>query len=1113
MKGGVRRRIAFATFVVCGVAAAMLLLSAARRRTTSLAAGADDDTTTSISSSSSTVTAGTNRGGRSSFRRTDEIHRGWKACRLRRDDPAADAAAAARDGCATGDADTILLDVRSLPTTALAVLLDNGRIIEATNNASSSSFSAEDMYYSDRLSRLPDISTVGRQFYTLLYEYRIPPLNGDDDRAARTAGCCNSNRRRRTLRLSGINYRANAFLDGRPLDELNDFDQTKSVDGMFRRRYYDVTPGGRLNLLVEPPLHPGTPSPAGGTQHQGGEDHQLAKDGPTAQYLLGWDFASSMPDRSTGFYGTTVLETLNGQLAILDPAVYTRSLMSSSNTNAGEDNDDVVVLTFVARIECVGSESFWCNDDNDEREPSFALTIESDWGETWTVTGNTSGSNTASHNNNNTYTDVELTVSVSDADKKIRLWWPHGVGAPVEEAQLHSFTFSVARTVNNFEQRQQCDVSDRVTVNVGIRTVDTYLDETVQGQVFKVNGERVYLVGGNWIGTDQALRYSADEARYCRELELHKAAGLNLVRVWGGGTAERDQFYDCADRLGILVFQEFWMTGDNNGRWAGNYSWPLDHRTYLVNVADTIRRLRRHPSLLFYGGCNECLAPRGNRWAPNPPATIDQGIRSMLKQFDDPNRFYISSSMGGPNHADTFRYPGAWVNRSYSLAFSDGPYSMQLPATYFERNPGLEYKNRSIGFQPEVGPYAASPTYEGLLRFMSEKDVESGFPRRNGTTDNAIWRHHKFIPWTTGSYDHVYAYFGETHLVGASDWAAAAQLASYMQNLYLFAGFISHIFEYTSAVLLWKTQSPWPVLRGFLYDWWLETTGAFLGVKAVLGGSVSAVFDTLTWQLRLVNREITAIDCVGRAVGAQYEWVDLQGRLVASGRKVVTNTTVAPMSSVVLGDVDEESMMIFPSNCSSVCFLRLKPELPGERNYPSTWMWLTDPTLGNESDFSSLGEARLRQAGQASLSVLKCAFSTTREGSTAVATTSMLVQITVPSSSPEILFFPTLSVYVMRETGSIDDGNGEPLLPLRDSGDTEIVILPGQSQLRRISSSVSAEIDTDEGGIIHQQQARHRQLEVKLTSWNAPTVRQTVLCRAGSSSNDNDGSDASSSSS
>lgn len=88
------------------------------------------------------------------------------------------------------------------------------------------------------------------------------------------------------------------------------------------------------------------------------------------------------------------------------------------------------------------------------------------------------------------------------------------------------------------------------------------------------------------------------------------------------------------------------MTGDNNGRWAGNFSWPIHYGAYLANVMDTVKRLRRHPSLLFYGGCNECLAPRSCEWAPNPPRPIDDGIRRLIERFD-PGRFYISSSMGG----------------------------------------------------------------------------------------------------------------------------------------------------------------------------------------------------------------------------------------------------------------------------------------------------------------------------------------------------------------------------------------------------------------------------------------------------------------------------------
>jgi len=39
---------------------------------------------------------------------------------------------------------------------------------------------------------------------------------------------------------------------------------------------------------------------------------------------------------------------------------------------------------------------------------------------------------------------------------------------------------------------------------------------------------------------------------------------LNLIRVWGGALTERPEFYDACDRYGLLVFQDFWNSGDCN---------------------------------------------------------------------------------------------------------------------------------------------------------------------------------------------------------------------------------------------------------------------------------------------------------------------------------------------------------------------------------------------------------------------------------------------------------------------------------------------------------------------------------------------------------------------
>lgn len=66
-----------------------------------------------------------------------------------------------------------------------------------------------------------------------------------------------------------------------------------------------------------------------------------------------------------------------------------------------------------------------------------------------------------------------------------------------------------------------------------------------------VNGEPVYIRGGNWIVSDGLLRLSKD--RYETEVNFHADMNLNMIRVWGGALAERPDFYNACDKRGLLV--------------------------------------------------------------------------------------------------------------------------------------------------------------------------------------------------------------------------------------------------------------------------------------------------------------------------------------------------------------------------------------------------------------------------------------------------------------------------------------------------------------------------------------------------------------------------------
>jgi mannosylglycoprotein endo-beta-mannosidase len=89
---------------------------------------------------------------------------------------------------------------------------------------------------------------------------------------------------------------------------------------------------------------------------------------------------------------------------------------------------------------------------------------------------------------------------------------------------------------------------------------------------------------------------NSDDRPYA-QLRYTAQAGINLIRLWAGGITESDYFFQLCDELGIMVWTEFWMTGDTKH--------PADESIYYNNVISTVKRIRNHPSLAYYVSSNE----------------------------------------------------------------------------------------------------------------------------------------------------------------------------------------------------------------------------------------------------------------------------------------------------------------------------------------------------------------------------------------------------------------------------------------------------------------------------------------------------------------------------
>jgi len=70
-------------------------------------------------------------------------------------------------------------------------------------------------------------------------------------------------------------------------------------------------------------------------------------------------------------------------------------------------------------------------------------------------------------------------------------------------------------------------------------------------RIFKVNGEPIFIRGGNWILSDGLLRLT--KKRYMTDIKFHADMNFNMLRCWGGGLAERPDFYHFCDVYGLMV--------------------------------------------------------------------------------------------------------------------------------------------------------------------------------------------------------------------------------------------------------------------------------------------------------------------------------------------------------------------------------------------------------------------------------------------------------------------------------------------------------------------------------------------------------------------------------
>jgi beta-mannosidase len=178
---------------------------------------------------------------------------------------------------------------------------------------------------------------------------------------------------------------------------------------------------------------------------------------------------------------------------------------------------------------------------------------------------------------------IDLPVEV----RQPKLWYPAGYG----DQPLYEFTAQIGVGVQPADQRK---------VKAGLRSIVLHREPDQWGRSFEliVNGIPVFAKGADVIPFD-SFPNRVTTADYHRILESARDANMNMIRHWGGGYYESDEFYSICDELGIMVWQDFMFGND----WQpGTYDFKLNIE---AEADDQVRRLRNHPSIVVWCGNNE----------------------------------------------------------------------------------------------------------------------------------------------------------------------------------------------------------------------------------------------------------------------------------------------------------------------------------------------------------------------------------------------------------------------------------------------------------------------------------------------------------------------------
>jgi beta-mannosidase len=448
-----------------------------------------------------------------------------------------------------------------------------------------------------------------------------------------------------------------------------------------------------------------------------------------------------------------------------------------------------------------------------------------------------------------------------------KLWWCNGLG----DAKLYDVKVQV-NTKFRIEEKY---------TKIGLRNIEFHNNNDENGQefYFVLNGIPVYAKGANWIPADYFNGRNSYDT-YLELLTLAKEANHNMIRVWGGGIYENNDFYDICDSLGIMVWQDFMF--------ANGMYYATDE--FIENIKGEVKyqvtRLFNHPSIVLWCGNNEIT----NGW-------FDWGWQSQfglteadsLRLWNDYNTIFNDVIPNTLSKIDkTRRYVDSSPLYGWGHKKSDTHGDAHYWGVWWGMHKFDNYYTRTGRFMSEYG-FQALPDISSLRKNIPEDSLYMIFVKNYNNPDNdpTIKNNRDTLIYSKTlkthqkhkiGYETINEYMKREYIVPAK-FEEYVYMSQVVQAEGLQKAFDAHLsaMPYCMGTLYWQLNDCWPVTSWSAIDYYKSPKALYYySKKSFQDNHIAVLRKNNTFEIFVVNHKpkpinaeiiMTHMDFNGNVIG------------------------------------------------------------------------------------------------------------------------------------------------------------------------------------------------------------------------------------------------------